>query len=66
MKFYSPLWLLLVTLPTITYWLCSKLNQTIVEFAMCPVVLWIRRVSQPERGKLHLLQASWPQPCTSE
>jgi hypothetical protein len=36
-----PLRLLLITLATIANWLCSKLDQTIVELAVCPVELWI-------------------------
>jgi hypothetical protein len=38
-----PLWMLFIRLPTVTYWLRSKLNEAIIEFAMRPVVSSRRR-----------------------
>lgn len=62
----SPLWLLLIALTTIANWLRPKLDETIVELAMCPIELWIRGISKPKRGKPHLLQTSWSESCTAD
>jgi hypothetical protein len=65
-ELYLPLGLLFITLASVTDGLCSQSDQAVIQFAMCPVVLWIRSVSESEGGKLHLLQTSWPQSCTTE
>lgn len=62
----SPLRLLLVTLTTVSYWLRSKLYEAVVEFTMRPIVLGVRGITKSKRGKLHLLQTSWSQSCTSK
>jgi hypothetical protein len=61
-----PLWLLFVALASVTHGLCSQLDQAIIQFAMCPVVLGIRGVSESEGSKLHLLQTSRPQSGATE
>jgi hypothetical protein len=45
--------------------LCPKLDETIIELTMRPVVLWVRGITKAKRRKLHLLQASWAQSRTS-
>lgn len=61
-----PFWMLLVRFASVVHWLCPELDETIVQFPMCPVELWIRSITKSERGKFHLRQTPRSQSSTSK
>lgn len=58
--------MLFIGFTTITYWLGPQLDEAVIEFAMGPVVLWIRGVAESERRKAHVLQTGCAQASASD